>query len=266
MDLALNSDLCSSLLDCWEEPREEAKTSIEMLVNEQPRWGYPDMEDKDKSSSPSQAPASSVASSLVPVNTTPLSTETTHEQIIPPSADCLSYLNVGNPSAACFPLAMNALLAGLMGAQNVGSAAVPQQQPQVVKQELSASRMSTTDTISVPSQSQPTDGTAVPPFLLFDAPMELRANFIQSLKALGLPVLQDNNSYHYNMALQNSTTPSNLRLIDARQGRAYSKRQKNAKEQRRAQEVAQLIEELRVKMEKDGWNVELKSKYHTLSS
>jgi hypothetical protein len=108
---------------------------------------------------------------------------------------------------------------------------------------------------------------------LFDAPVELRHNFIQSQRALGIPVLQDNNSYHFGLAVNgyhpqhsdndNSHVP---KLIDGRHGDIGSKRLKNAKEQKRAQRITDLIEELRIQMEHDGWQVGMKSKLHTLSS
>jgi hypothetical protein len=124
-----------------------------------------------------------------------------------------------------------------------------------------------------------------PPFLLFDAPVELRANFINAQRAHGLPVMQDNNAYHYGMAVNgfhpqdhlngpaaavsvsgSSTTANPVRLIDGRHGNQGMKRMKNAKEQKRAQRITDLIEQLREKMEMDGWKVGMKSKFHTLSS
>ena len=133
-----------------------------------------------------------------------------------------------------------------------------------------------------------------PPFMLFDAPVELRHNFIQSQRAHGLPVLHDNNSYHFARSAA-SVTPTPLisadgatsmiptstfahashasnrpmpRLVDARHGddTVGSKRIKNAKEQKRAQRITELIEQLRIRMEKGGWKVGIKSKLHTLSS
>ncbi|KAL7567747.1 hypothetical protein ACA910_012079 [Epithemia clementina (nom. ined.)] len=149
-----------------------------------------------------------------------------------------------------------------------------------------------------------------PPFMLFDATVELRHNFIQSQRAHGLPVLQDNNSYHFarssaavtppNMQHNHGSSSSNNnnnnttasegaasmplpmfvsrpaaafrgpvpRLVDARHGddNAGNKRIKNAKEQKRAQRITELIEQLRIRMEKGGWKVGIKSKLHTLSS
>lgn len=131
-----------------------------------------------------------------------------------------------------------------------------------------------------------------PPFMLFDAPVELRHNFVQSQRAHGLPVLQDNNSYHFTRSMPSvSTTTTGVatngegglpmfvarpaapsgpmpRLVDARHGdhTAGNKRLKNAKEQKRAQRITELIEQLRIRMEKGGWKVGIKSKLHTLSS
>lgn len=116
-------------------------------------------------------------------------------------------------------------------------------------------------------QNPPPPQSSLPPFLLFDAPMELRANFVQSQRAHGMPVLEDNNSYHYGMVV-NGFHPqsSNIHLLDGRHMESGNKRVKNAKEQKRAQQITHLIDQLRIKMEKDGWKVGLKSKFHTLSS
>jgi hypothetical protein len=128
---------------------------------------------------------------------------------------------------------------------------------------------------------------APPPFLLFDAPVELRANFMNAQRSHGLPTMQDNNAYHYGMAVNgfhpqdhlnpnpstravseggSSTSNNTVRLIDGRHGNQGMKRLKNVKEQKRAQRITDLIEQLREKMEQDGWNVGMKSKFHTLSS
>ena len=126
-----------------------------------------------------------------------------------------------------------------------------------------------------------TETGQTPPFLLFDAPIELRMNFQQCLRANGLPLLQDNNSYHFGVAVNgfhpqglhapsqkfgSIKHPTDVRLIDARHGDLGDKRLKNAKEQRRAQRIAELIDELRQKMEDSGWKLGTKSKFHTLSS
>lgn len=63
------------------------------------------------------------------------------------------------------------------------------------------------------------------------------------------------------------TSTGPVRLVDARHGTLGVKRIKNAKEQRRAQRIAELIDELRAKMQSSGWSVGVsKSKYNTLSS
>lgn len=125
-----------------------------------------------------------------------------------------------------------------------------------------------------------------PPFLLFDAPVELRQNFIQSQRAHGIPVLEDNNSYHFGMTVngfhpqrsleepffykslhaKRGPLPDPVPVVDARHADVGSKRLKNAKEQKRAHRISELIDQLRVKMEKGGWKVGIKSKFHTLSS
>lgn len=120
-------------------------------------------------------------------------------------------------------------------------------------------RGSTTRTSSKASETGAKDRT--PPFLLFDAPIELRHNFMESQRKAGLPVLKDNNSYHFRQHSHQAMP----RLVDARHG-DYSKRLKNAKEQKRAQKITDLIDQLRNKIEEDGWHVGVKSKLHTLSS
>lgn len=125
-----------------------------------------------------------------------------------------------------------------------------------------------------------------PPFQIFDAPVELRHNFMQSQRAHGIPVLEDNNSYYFGMtvngfhpqrsleqpymykSLNVAEPPSSdpVPIVDARHADTGSKRIKNAKEQKRAHRISELIDQLRVKMEKGGWKVGIKSKFHTLSS
>ena len=124
-----------------------------------------------------------------------------------------------------------------------------------------------------------------PPFQIFDAPVELRQNFIQSQRSHGIPVLEDNNSYHFGMTVNGfhpqrsleepfmykslnakRPLPDPVPIVDARHADAGSKRLKNAKEQKRAHRISELIDQLRVKMEKGGWKVGIKSKFHTLSS
>ena len=130
----------------------------------------------------------------------------------------------------------------------------------------------TTGAFFLPNQpgtmSLPLTSTEVtpPPFLLFDAPIELRANFIASQQAQGFPALDDNNSFHYQRQAQqrNVVAP---RLVDGRHGSIGSKRVKNEREQKRTQKITDLIDQLRDKMEEGGWKVGgTKSKYATLST
>jgi len=124
----------------------------------------------------------------------------------------------------------------------------------------------------------------LPPFHLFGAPCELRYNFIQSRKQHDLPIWKDNNSLHYGMAVNGFHPQLNAMdnppvLIDGRHTggklgnkgtdaaqRASSCKERNEKEQRRAQKITELIEKLRISMVEGGWKVEMKSKYHTLST
>ena len=138
--------------------------------------------------------------------------------------------------------------------------------------------------------------SGLPPFYLFDAPIELRANFMQNQRRLGLPIQHDPNSYHYGETVNgfhpqqyqlplgtaaeaaaggvgvptplrppNATPPH---LIDARHGNHRKNKGgqvKNEREQKRAQKITELIEQLRLQMEEGGWQVEARSKFHTLS-
>lgn len=139
-------------------------------------------------------------------------------------------------------------------------------------------------------QPKNTASSKPPPFYLFDAPVELRANFMQNQRKLGLPIQHDPNSYHYGetvkgfhpqslmnqQQLNSLTAPSQVnqvpdapvQLIDARHGNIrtnFSGRVKNEREQKRAQKITELIEQLRLDMEKGGCKVEMRSKFHTLS-
>jgi len=137
-------------------------------------------------------------------------------------------------------------------------------------------------------------GSNPPPFYLFDAPVELRTNFMQNQKRLGLPIQHDPNSYHFGEVVKgfhpqqlmnqqqlsemlansmqdsaNRIPEGPVKLIDARHGKpkssSLSGRVKNEREQKRAQKITELIERIRLDMEKGGWTIELRSKFHTLS-
>ncbi len=132
--------------------------------------------------------------------------------------------------------------------------------------------------------------TKPPPFYLFDAPIELRANFMQNQRKLGLPIQHDPNSYHYGETVKgfhpqnlmnqeqvmdvaantqaNQIQEAPVQLIDARHGNlrpSFSGRVKNEREQKRAQKITELIDQLRIDMERGGCKVEMRSKFHTLS-
>lgn len=142
-----------------------------------------------------------------------------------------------------------------------------------VQQKLSASKKRAAAKAAAAAVGQISDSSELPPFLLFDAPIELRANFIASQRAHGIyPTMRDNNSLHYQMngavaaASSSGGCHSNVvRLIDGRHGNVGHKRVKNAREQQRTQKITDLIDELRGKMERGGWKVGMKSKFHTLS-
>jgi hypothetical protein len=121
---------------------------------------------------------------------------------------------------------------------------------------------------------------SVPPFMLFDAPVELRTNFLASQRMYNMPLYQDCNTVHYGMAVNGFHPQLNaqlnpvtsaassyplVKLIDGRSNKPKAWRERNEREQKRAQKITELIESLRSSMEKDGWKVEIKSKYHTLS-
>jgi len=69
---------------------------------------------------------------------------------------------------------------------------------------------------------------------------------------------------------------NDVRLIDGRHGHKGSSasgrgsggggKERNEREQRRAQKIRELFEHLRLSMVNWGWKVEMKSKYHTLST
>merc|ERR1712238_360500 len=132
------------------------------------------------------------------------------------------------------------------------------------------------------SSSNIPKGQTAPNFYLFDAPCELRANFMQSQLSRNGTVTPDSNDYHYNLAgnrimplsLENNafgiaTLPNGqpVQLVDGRhRKKTISDSARNEREQQRAKKITELIETLRDTMTNDGWKVEMKSKYHTLST
>ena len=136
------------------------------------------------------------------------------------------------------------------------------------------------------------DKAQVPPFFLFDAPVELRHNFMKAQQSHGMPTsIQDSNSFHYGLAV-NSFQPmikykdnriksltmlnsvddivnprgKKVELLDARQKKNKRGNERNEREQQRAQKITELIDKLRLTMVQNGWKVEMKSKYQILST
>jgi len=128
-----------------------------------------------------------------------------------------------------------------------------------------------------------------PPFYLFDAPCELRTNFIQAQRLNNITVIEDNNAYHYGMAVngfhpqlnaqanppiqataksRNLPSPENVVLLDGRhKNKIKQGNERNEREQQRAQKITELIDKLRMTMVNGGWKKnEMKSKYQTLST
>jgi len=123
---------------------------------------------------------------------------------------------------------------------------------------------------------------------------------MQNQRRLGLPIQHDPNSYHYGETVNGfhphqyqlpfgatagagagvgaatggspPRPPHNglpPQLIDARHGnhcKSKNGQVKNEREQKRAQKITELIEQLRLQMEEGGWQVEARSKFHTLSN
>ena len=216
------------------------------------------------------------------------------------------------PTQPYLPLMYNSLLSGAHGQQMLGlvptqapataAAAPPQSKPPVpppaptpapqlrahtAPPTVATTTTTTTTTRRTNSKSKGRSGTSeIPPFYLFDAPVELRTNFLQTQRLHNLPIVPDNNAYHYGMAVngfhpqlnaqvnpvlplntQPALPPGVVQLVDAR-GKKKGKtgKERNEREQKRAQKITELIEKLRLSMEKGGWKVEIKSKYHTLST
>lgn len=208
-----------------------------------------------------------------------------------------------------------------------------------------ASHSNRAGTVSSNVNTTTKSSVQVPPFYLFDAPCELRTNFVQSQRMHGLPVtgIEDVNSFHYGMAVNgfhpqvnaqdnpilplntsrsgtnNNTaehhyllptnaqlsgatmTASNnsvhhynttnhhhinmppVKLVDGRHVQRGNKddggavnitsggggkggKERNEREQKRAKKITELIETLRLSMQKGGWRIEMKSKYQTLTT
>lgn len=128
------------------------------------------------------------------------------------------------------------------------------------------------------------NSTALPPFMLFDAPCELRFNFAQTQQQHNIPLQVGANDLHYGVPVNgfhpqvNAQENPPVTMLDARHCRKSKSTlsvttsteaptsERNEREQKRAHKITELIEELRVSMIDGGWNVQIKSKYHTLST
>lgn len=113
---------------------------------------------------------------------------------------------------------------------------------------------------------------SLPPFMLFDAPCELRFNYAQTQQRHNIPLQVGANDLHYGVPVNgfhpqlNAQDNPPVQMIDARHCRKKTNvsSERNEREQKRAHKITELIEELRVSMIDGGWNVQIKSKYHTL--
>ncbi|KAL3942746.1 MAG: hypothetical protein SGBAC_003121 [Bacillariaceae sp.] len=189
-------------------------------------------------------------------------------------------------------LADNYLLARNTNTANASNCGLPAPSPPTsqkrkstrARQQSSTQKQYVTSSVNSGSSSGNSSQTKkAPPFLLFDSPVELRISFNQNQRRLGMPVKHDCNSYHYGEAVNGfhpqhlgTTTKdgsrqgfesSNIQLIDGRHApQATTGRIKNEREQKRAQKITELIDQLGDIMKDGGWNVSAKSKYQTLSS
>lgn len=110
-----------------------------------------------------------------------------------------------------------------------------------------------------------------PPFMLFDAPCELRYNFAQTQQRYNMPLQVGANDFHYGVPVNGFHPQVNAQdnppvMLDARHCPKQGSSDRNEREQKRAHKITELIEDLRVSMIDGGWNVQVKSKYHTLST
>ena len=192
-------------------------------------------------------------------------------------------------NAALLPLAMNALAAGvtlplplvLQAAQQALSQSqlLSQGGPNQISRlafgaapggesnlNNTASFSASASTKRTTSQNQHASSNG-PPLILPEPSAELRANFLASQRAAGFPLL-DSNQYHFGVSVNGFHPQSNMG-VQSNVGtgkRSHTKGMKNVKEQRRTKQITDLIDDLRLKMEKDGWHVGLnKSKFNTLS-
>ena len=174
---------------------------------------------------------------------------------------------------------------------NAGSSSSSNPSPSSSRKNSASTQMAQASSNDNPTGRNRQDNSQneTPPFYLFDAPCELRANFLQAHRQhAAVPTkFQDLNSFHYGMAVNgyhpqmnthvNPIIPASLGaavlpngehvpLIDGRRKQKNKTTERNEKEQQRAQKITVLIDKLRNTMEQGGWEVEMKSKYQVLST
>jgi hypothetical protein len=187
-------------------------------------------------------------------------------------------------SAALLPMALNAIAAGVtLPLPLVLQATQQAMNPSV----LQATASDMLQGLGLPSSASagPAFGVAplnsintTAPSYMYDGPAELKANFLNAQQAAGLPLLSAANPFHFGVTVNGFHPQTNMMGALPPQMIAVAQHHgvvaaahnpngtKNAKEQRRAQKITVLIENLRLKMEKDGWQVGLnRSKLNTLS-
>lgn len=273
--MAMNPELYSVLLDCWDEPsRTEGAPSVTETTSSS-------LTGSDRNSNPVDTDNSGKAvgpSTHFLLDADPMESIFLEDSKAP--QETAASASAGS-SDSCTPCSTNS-----SGGVSSSTAKLPS-----AAATLSTTGMATTSSTARQHRQK------TPPPLQSDSSMELRANFIASQRAHGIPIL----SYPYNPSIpaatssnMSSTTaaplttvpdlantststkpqaasssgtfhPSSLRLLDTRHDPNSTKRAKNAKEQKRAQRITNLIDQLRTTMENDGWRVELKSKFHVLS-
>jgi len=97
----------------------------------------------------------------------------------------------------------------------------------------------------------------------YDAPNELRWNYMQHQANLMQQQQQQQQQQPFGITV-NGFHPQ-VNAAENPLPKKVSAKERNEREQKRAQKITELIECLRQSMVKGGWKVELKSKYHTLS-
>ena len=107
---------------------------------------------------------------------------------------------------------------------------------------------------------------ATAPRDMFQLPLDLRSNFIEAQRIHGADsrgIVQDPLVVQHHSTIGQGLRP--FAKTPCTESAKKSVSERNEREQRRAQQITELIDELKETMVKDGWKVEMKGKYHTLS-